>query len=564
MPDSQSVATHPGSDYCAVVIRRARLATSTVARALAAGGLITGGLLAATASGCFTGSDGLFPPTKSLYFPTVIAVSPGRTALYVANSDFDLQYNGGTVQVMSIIDHDGLPGTRTLAEAVAVWIQANGTPEQICASIGSTPNLNKVLYPGECAPIHYSPLVRSFATVGAFTSGMTLLPRQDGGGMRLFVTVRGDPSVTFFDVVDDRNPAAIASPCGQPFCLECDATGDEKRCAVGHRLGESAVTNVRGITMPTEPTGIAANPQVAGDAIVVAHQTEAAASLLVNRWDETATVPWPTLEFTLRDLPDGPTQVAAIPPPLLVKAAQATITYRPGFIVSHNEAPTLSVLRYEDDAAGAPPRPFLIDADQTAVTVQGEGSDTRGMAIDSTERDACEALQDPTDVDGLARCAEDFPLRFYAATRSPAALMVGTIESVISRTEDIVTSVTEFVSLDELVALPLGPSGVYVGNVINKLGELEKRVFIVSFDARYVTSYDPLLHTVEASIRTGRGPFGLAFDTGVDQTGALRSHMYVSHFTDSYLGVVDLDMRRETYGQMLISLGPPVQPREEQ
>lgn len=552
------------------MIRRVRFATSAVARALAAGGLVAGGLVAASASGCFTGSDGLFPPTESLYFPTVIAVSPGRTALYVANSDFDLQYNGGTVQVMSIIDHDGLPGTRTLAEAVAVWLQASAvdpqvTEQQVCASIGSVPNLNEVLFPGICAPIFYQPLVRDFATVGAFTSGMTLVPRQDASGMRLFVTVRGDPSVTFFDVADDRDPNAISSPCGQPFCLDCDATGDEKRCSVGHRVGESSVTNVRGLAMPTEPTGIAANLQVTGDSIVVAHQTEAAASLLVNRWDGSTTVPWPTLEFTLRDLPAGPLQVVAIPPPALVKAAQATITYRPGFVVSHNESPTLSVLRYEDDAGGTPPRPFLIDADETAVTVQGEGFDTRGMAIDSTERDACEALQDPTDVDGLAQCAENFPLRFYAATRSPAGLMVGTVESVVSRSDDIVTSVSEFVSLDELVALPLGPSGVAVGNVINKLGELEKRVFIVSFDARAITIYDPVLHKIEKSdVRTGRGPFGLAFDTGLDSNGVLRSHMYVSHFTDSYLGVFDLDMRRKTYGQILISLGPPVPPREEQ
>ncbi|NUO51216.1 MAG: hypothetical protein HOV80_20345 [Polyangiaceae bacterium] len=551
------------------MIRRARFAASAVARALAAGGLVAGGLLAASASGCFTGSDGLFPPTESLYFPTVIAVSPGRTSLYVANSDFDLQYNGGTVQVMSIVDSDGLPGSRTLAEAVAVWVQASEvdpqvTTQQVCASIGSVPNMDVTMFPGLCAPIFYQPLVRDFATVGAFTSGMTLLPRQDSAGMRLFVTVRGDPSVTFFDVADDRDPNAIVSPCGQPFCLDCDATGDERRCSVGHRIGESSVTNVRGLSMPTEPTGIAANPQVTGDSIVVAHQTEAAASLLVNRWDAGSTVPWPTLEFTLRDLPEGPLQVVAIPPPLLVKAAQATITYRPGFVVGHESAPTLSVLRYEDDAAGSPPRPFLINADETAVTVQGEGIDTRGMAIDSTERDACEALQDPTDVDGLAQCAENFPLRFYAATRSPAALMVGTVEVVVSRTDDIVTSVTEFVSLDELVALPLGPSGVYIGNIINKKGELEKRVFIVSFDSRAVTPYNPVLHEVEGVIKTGRGPFGLAFDTGVDSTGALRSHMYVSHFTDSYLGVVDLDRRRSTYGSILISLGPPVPPREEQ
>lgn len=568
---AQSVARWGPSDYCAGVIqgalsprRRVRSATSARARVLAAGLLAAGGA-AATIGGCFTGSDGLLPPFESLYFPTVIAVSPGRTTLYVTNSDFDIQYNGGTVQAMSIIDYDGLPGSRTLAEAVAAWVQADGTAEQICDSIGSVPNQADVFFPGVCAPIHYSPLVRSFATVGAFTSGLVLVPRQDDAGMRLFVTVRGDPSVTFFDVVDDRNPAAPVSPCGQPFCLDCDASGDEQRCSIGHRIGESAVANVRGITMPTEPTGIDAALLVAGDALVVAHQTESAASLIVNRWDPSQTLTSPSLEFTLNDLPDGPIYVAAIPPPLLVRAAQATITYRPGFIVSHNLSPTLSILRYEDDANSTPPRPFLIVSDESAVTVQGEGSDTRGMAIDSTERDACEALQALDDVDGLRACVENFPLRFYAASRAPAALMVGTIESEIASTNGVVTSVNETVSLDELIALPLGPSGVAIGNVITRSGELEKRVFIVSFDQRFISIYDPRLRDLEdQAIRTGRGPFGMAFDTGPDGKGNLISHMYVSHFTDSYLGVVDLDMRRETYGQMLISLGPPTAPREEQ
>ncbi len=536
----------------------------TRARSYALAGACLAGA-SAVAAGCFTGSDGLVPPTESLYFPTALALSPGRTSLYVANSDFDLQYNGGTVQVINVADVEGQLGTRSLAAAVADTLASDGSPEQACSAIGSTPNADDFLYPGTCAPIAYTPFVRKFVTVGAFTSAMTLLPRQDGSGLRLFAAVRGDPSVTYFDVVDDRDPSAPVSPCGEAFCLECGASGDDRRCNVGHRIGESAVSSLRGLTMPTEPSGIAAAPIVAGDALVVPHQTEDAASLIVNRWAAAAALPWPTLEFTLRDLDTGPTSVVTIPPPQLVRAAQATITYRPGFVISHNTAPVLSVIRYEDDEGSSPPRPFLVRGGTTLVTLQGEGSDTRGMAIDSTERDACEALTDPTDIDGLRRCVEDFPLRFYAATRTPSALMVGTIESTVASTDGIVTSVDERVSLDEIVPLPIGPSGVSLGNVINLQGELEPRVFIVSFDSRYITVYDPRLRRVETStIRTGRGPFGMAFDTGLDQTGALRSHLYVGNFTDSYISVIDLDMGRKTYGTVLVSLGPPTPPREEQ
>ncbi len=49
-------------------------------------------------SACYSDSAGIEPPTSSLYFPTGLAVSRGGGALYVVNSDFDLRYNGGTLQ----------------------------------------------------------------------------------------------------------------------------------------------------------------------------------------------------------------------------------------------------------------------------------------------------------------------------------------------------------------------------------------------------------------------------------------------------------------------------------
>src|SRR5580700_11351096 len=48
---------------------------------------------------CYSsGAGGTDPPTTTFYFPVGLAVSPGGNVLYVANSDFDLQWNGGTIQ----------------------------------------------------------------------------------------------------------------------------------------------------------------------------------------------------------------------------------------------------------------------------------------------------------------------------------------------------------------------------------------------------------------------------------------------------------------------------------
>src|SRR5580658_4876108 len=44
------------------------------------------------------GAEGTDPPTTTFYFPVGLAVSPGGNVLYVANSDFDRQWNGGTIQ----------------------------------------------------------------------------------------------------------------------------------------------------------------------------------------------------------------------------------------------------------------------------------------------------------------------------------------------------------------------------------------------------------------------------------------------------------------------------------
>ncbi len=541
------------------------------------------------ASSCFTGSDGLLPPLDQLYFPTGVLVSPGRTTLYVVNSDFDLQYNGGTVQALAL---SGKGGIREQAELVAKGIADGGSPTDVCAAIGVEPNDNETLYPGPCKAAEAKTFIQASRTVGAFGGGITLVPRDDGEpGARLFVSVRGDPSVTYFDVTDDRKVEAPGfdlgqafSPCDGGYCLECDATGDDQRCARSHRIGENIFTSQRGLLLPTEPTSLAASPTPTiasdepsargwrGDALVAAHQTAAEASLVVNQWPsgDTAETPFlstPSLEYLVEALPQAPTFVAAIPPPQY--AIATGIDYKPGFVVTHRAAATLSVLRYFDDANAAPPRPFLAYTDAVAITISDDNNDSRGLAFDTTARDACErTLCTSDDLDCLRGCLDE-KVGFYIASRSPASLLVGTlqtkpIESVDANGDTQITGVDETLSLDESVPLPQGPAIVAVGKVIGATGELETRVFVVCFDSRFVAVYDPVLRRIETMIRTGRGPFGLAFDTGLDESGQLRSYLMLTHFTDSYLSVIDLDSRRLSYATPLLNIGPPVPPREEQ
>ncbi len=522
------------------------------------------------------------PPTDALYFPTALAISPGRTSLYVVNSDFDLQYNGGTIQVLNLGGVDSASaavvpesGLRVYAETVAKAIAAGDAPAQVCATVGLVPNVNDTLYPGPCSALEVAPFVRAHATIGAFGSGMSLIPRLGEPGLRLFTSVRGDPSVTYFDVADDRDPANIVSPCESNFCLECGGDGEERRCSASHKVGENVFTSQRGLLLPTEPVGIAVAPSVLGDAVVVAHQTSASASLVVNHWgsEGEADVPFedtPSLEFILTELPEAPTNVLSIPPPRIV--ASQKLDYSPGFVVSHRAAPTLSVVRFEPDQNSTPPRPFIVQSDSISITLSNNGSDSRGLAFDSTARDACESECEASlcphgsceanqlFTNCLLDCLEE-PVGFYVVNRTPASLLVGRMESKPVLEDERVVGISENFILAESIPLPLGAATIGVGSIIGLDGELETRVFVASFDSRFVSVYDPLLRRIESSFRTGRGPTGLVFDTDpVSKT----SHLYVADFTDSYLSVIDLDSRRLTYGTALLNIGPPVPPREEQ
>jgi DNA-binding beta-propeller fold protein YncE len=567
------------------------------------------------AAGCYIGDNALPPPEGNFYFPTGIVVSPGRTALYVTNADFDLQYNGGTVvrldlarlrgKLSTLLGH--LQCTTSLSAGTeACKDQQVASVLDACRTVKLGRNGESLLHPGPCSPFPLSrnqpddlanvvsdgaARVTNSATIGAFASGAILVDRaatkKDAtASHRLFVPVRGDPSITFFDVEDPASEKAISAECNQPgadkatcFPLACGAAADE-RCADDHRIGIEAdrYANSRGLTLPVEPVGIAASED--GTALVVAHQSQKAVSLSINRGPAAGR---PTVEFSLGNLADGPTEVATVPIPAFIKGELAkegsTFGYQPGFLVSYRAAPQVDLFRYTDDAHAAPVRAFLTRVFQAAITVNADGKDSRGLVIDPSARKACEAACAPDAADCQRACLT-IPLRIFMANRTPATLLIGKVDTTLIENTPAgggpIETIGAFdkVTVDDSVPLAFGASKVALGHVITREGKLAVRVFISAFDSRLVFSYDPEARRVEAVIRTGRGPHALAFDTGDDSDpdgdgplqgdgSGLHSYLFVGHFTDSYLGVVDLDMRHpDTFGTIFASVGTPTPPRE--
>src|SRR5258706_3727114 len=112
------------------------------------------------AGGCYSTGDGP-DPSSALYFPVGMAVSPGGHALYVANSDFDLQFNSGTVDVYRLDDLRKYFAT--------VWSADSGTATAaLCSDLGLGVNATPILYPGPCAGLSIdAPPAKDFAIVGS-------------------------------------------------------------------------------------------------------------------------------------------------------------------------------------------------------------------------------------------------------------------------------------------------------------------------------------------------------------------------------------------------------------
>src|SRR5260221_13716524 len=102
-------------------------------------------LAACMLAGCYSTGEGPSPSVSSLYFPVGVAVSPGGNALFVANSDFDLRFNAGTVAEYDL--------ARIRSDLMPLWApERGGVAGDPCVALGLGPNPTPILQPGECGP----------------------------------------------------------------------------------------------------------------------------------------------------------------------------------------------------------------------------------------------------------------------------------------------------------------------------------------------------------------------------------------------------------------------------
>lgn len=536
---------------------------------------VTVGLAGVSGAGCFQTDKGPAPPKEGLYFPTGLAFSPGGKALFITNSDFDLQYKAGTVQVL---DAERLRKLIPRAPKVPAIEPGGALPTSAdlridCAKYGLEPNTSSdaLLYPSPCKPIDISAppdgqgsLIKNTVEIGAFATGAYVIRREPDSDddktreVRLLIPVRGDPSLTWLSIDDDSDGG------GQSFRMDCGQSGSENRCADAFLAGTDASSNTRRLTIPSEPTDLAVSER--GDTVILSHQTSGTVSLFLNGWstpNAATSAPCgklptaPNLEFILGGLPTSVSGVAALPMPRVAKLFPNEIPYTPAFLVTFRGAAEVDVLRYYDDCAASPSRPFLSVSARAGLNLNAGGFDSRSIAVDAHKRKDCEQACSADDKSCLLACAT-VPVDVFLANRQPASLVLGRATGTVSQ-----FGTSDSVSFYDQVPLAQGPSKVVVGNIIDKNGELKPRVFVLCFDSRALYVYDPAAHRLEGIVNTGRGPSALAFDPGLSAADDAPNFAYLVHFTDSYVGVLDLDMRNpSTYLTLVATVGQPNPPRD--
>jgi len=291
---------------------------------LVAGALLSVSALAVLSPGCYATASGTAPPPAAFYFPVGLAVSFGGNVLYAVNSDFDLQWNGGTLQSYDLfhIRHDAaelINANFTAPASVAAeqalekqvnqdirfgdpWRSGCTSPSLVQVPPTET-NGSRVPLGQACAPpVEAEPYVQKSVTIGAFATDLQL--SRDGS--RLFAPVRGDGTLTWADVVPDSPesvPAADVSPPTNiaadgaaawvpvprsslspgpkdPADLYCGA-GTDLRCDGAHHTGAIPDgRDSRGVTLPGEPFAMAQTQD--GTAIAITHQTGTETSLLLS------------------------------------------------------------------------------------------------------------------------------------------------------------------------------------------------------------------------------------------------------------------------------------------
>lgn len=178
-------------------------------------------------SGCLSDTKGIVPPDDKFIFPVGVAAINDSQQLLVVNSNFDLQYNAGTLVAydLSKLDHVNGVALDYDAQTGVFKLPPNTTFEQYCTQGQTAKYCNLSVSSGI--------LSQETIRLGAYASDINITPSGD----RALVPVRGEREIIVVDIANGAN------------LLDCgEQNDDELRCDSKHTIrGQGSVS------LPSEP-----------------------------------------------------------------------------------------------------------------------------------------------------------------------------------------------------------------------------------------------------------------------------------------------------------------------
>ncbi len=466
---------------------------------------------------CTAGETDVAPPQYAFYYPTGLKVSPSEQSLFVLSANSDLRYSSGTVTTLS------LDAVEALTQS---WLTSS-TPPEGCIQLPDRPEIVQCPTVRDGNP---TPVMVPNATVKVGNFGVDLgIQRlyKDGtpsGRLRIFATVRGDPSITWID---------FDEPTGS---MACGSTDAYPRCSPEHRLTRLR-NDVNLESIPPEPFYL----YVDGDSenVFAAHLTSGAVTLADAPRDEGS---MPVVHDINQNFwaPVGSLGLVGA-----VGIAARTPGNPNGLVyVSSRQEARVTAIRVAE-APLVPAGQCITGADCAA----GYSCDPGDRLCHKTDGRPWKALSRVLafffdgiggggfSADSRALAFAPDGSRMYLVTRTPPSLKV--FDTTL---DDTNLPKNDLVGLIEICDQPAALTLANFGRGL--------RVIVPCFLTGQIWVIDPATLTIEATEDVGKGPTAVSVSTS-------RKRMYVANYAEDTLSVLDATPGARTENRMVLRIGTP-------
>lgn len=536
-------------------------------------------LVAGVLGGCTDPNTGIDPPVGNLFFPEGLLLDPrtppGEAArfLFVSNGNNDLNFNGGSVSVIDLEaffdawttegppDAEGNP-TRTYVpypycegpgQRCVLDVGAPTTDDFPCRRLGLLPQVV------ECDE---GPFVVDGVRLGDFATHIAA-SNEPSGTPRLWIPVRGDPSITYVDV-EGGWPGAPDLECGQS---RGDGEAlDESRCSDDFRL--THLRNDRTLPeLPREPFNVHVSESADYRYAFIAHSAGRALTVIdldglqgtagkpaivdISEIFEPAGSGVRTGGFGLATRPcgacgvEGEEDVPGFNEPAVTRGCTRPLVYGSMRYQLLATSFTASGIEPEDLPAGATERDGCEDAagnylgpfcaspeqvgDECAIICEPQVRNAVRFPVGGVDPQSTLNTEALGDVKFGDACGDEL----YVLQTNPGALL------------RLDTSLEAGEPLD----IPAGrPIEVCDQPSRFQIWEEEGLAFVACFQAAYVYVVDLRAEQVVDTVITGTGPHDLVFDE-------VRGMLYVANLLEGSVSVIDVGLDRPTRFKEIARIG---------